>query len=119
MSRVLLVASVVLVLMVASARSAPLKGAWARDDFRVEAQSRKVFEERFQGGRRACVIIKGDQKPSAEVGIAVFDESNQLVAQDRGADFAGVIWYPPRDAKYKVEVKNDGPDYNLMYIVLK
>jgi hypothetical protein len=118
MLRLLIGVTVVLALAAVEAGSAPVKGARAIK-VRVGTRSQTSFEERFEGGRRACVIAQGDQDPSAEVAIAVYDEANQVVVEDRGVDFAAAIWYPPRDAKYKVEVKNGGPDVNIIYVVFK
>ena len=49
----------------------------------------------------------------------VYDEANNLIMEDRGLDFAAAMWYPPREAKYKVVVKNYGVEYNDMYLVFK
>ena len=60
-----------------------------------------------------------NRKPPADVGIAVYDDANQLITEDQGLGFAAAIWYPPRDAKYRVVVKNLGKEYNEMYLVFK
>ncbi len=53
------------------------------------------------------------------IGIVVYDEANQRVTEDQGIDYAAVIWYPPRSAKYKVVVSNSGAEYNEIYLVFK
>jgi hypothetical protein len=120
MARLLWWVPVVLFLAATGGSSAPLKGAHAMFKVRVPAQARMDFEERFEGGRRACVIAVGDHKPVVNVGIAVYDQANQLVAEDQGGgDCVAAIWYPLREAKYKIVVNNSGLDYNDMYLVFK
>ena len=86
---------------------------------RIEANSQKEIAVTFQAGRRACVIAVGNRKAMMDVGIDVYDEANQLITEDRGLGFAAAIWYPAREAKYKIVVKNIGADYNEMYLVFK
>jgi hypothetical protein len=86
---------------------------------RIERKSHMEFQERFQGGRRACVIAVGDHDPPVDVGIAVYDEADRLITEEQGLDYVAAIWYPPRDAQYKVVVKNSGLEYNAMYLVFK
>jgi hypothetical protein len=110
----------VLLLMTASSgSSAPVNGAYSQFNVRIEANSQKEFDVSFQGGRRACVIAVGNRKALMDVGIDVYDEANHLVTEDRGLGFAAAIWYPARETKYKVVVKNIGADYNEMYLVFK
>jgi hypothetical protein len=104
----------------ASGGGGPLKGPHAMSKVHVLAKGQTEFEEVFQGGRRACVIAVGDHKPVVDIGISVYDAAKRLVAEDNGGgDYVAAIWYPPRDAKYKIVVKNDGVEYNEMYIVFK
>jgi hypothetical protein len=110
---------VVLLLAASGGNSAPIKGAYAHGKLRVGARSHIEFEEIFEGGRRACVIAVGDHNPPVEIAIAVNDEAGRLVAEDRGVDYVAAIWYPAREAKYKVVVSNSGVEYNIMYIVFK
>jgi hypothetical protein len=86
----------------------------------VGAQGQKEFEEVFEGGRRACVIAMGGHQRVIDVGIAIYDEGNRLITEDQGGgDIVAAIWYPPRDAKYKIVVKNSGLENNSMYLVFK
>src|SRR4051794_34343473 len=56
----------------------------------------QTFALAFEGGQRACVILKGDHRPIVNLGIEVYDEEKRLVAKDDGVgDYAAVIWYPP------------------------
>ncbi len=68
--------------------------------------------ETFRGGQRACVILEGDHDPDVRLGLVIFDQNRQIVAQDdNGTDFAAAIWYPPRDGAYTIQIKNYGTDY--------
>ncbi|HWY88586.1 MAG TPA: hypothetical protein VNX28_17875 [Gemmataceae bacterium] len=119
MTRLLWWMPVFLLLTYSSGSGAPVKGAFSQFDVRIEANSQKEFDVSFQGGRRACVIAVGNRKAMMDVGIDVYDEANHLVTEDRGLGFAAAIWYPAREAKFKVVVKNIGADYNAMYLVFK
>jgi hypothetical protein len=108
-----------ILVVTASGNGAPVKGTRTMAQVRIERSSQMEFKEEFQGGRRACVIAVGDHNPPVDVGIAVFDEANQLITEHRGLDYVTAIWYPPRTASYKVVVKNSGLEYNAMYLVFK
>jgi hypothetical protein len=70
------------------------------------------IKEKFRGGRRAMVIIEGDHLPVVPLAVAVYDEANRLVGEDVSEiDVAGVLWYPARDATYKIVIQNFGTDY--------
>jgi hypothetical protein len=79
----------------------------------------------FQGGERAAVVALGDRAEDEIIGaiqIKVFDAKGTLVVEDTGAsktagDFAGVAWYPPRTAEYRIEVHSARP--NEVYIAIK
>jgi hypothetical protein len=78
------------------------------------------FKETFMGGRRACVIVKGDHDPVVDLGVYVYDANERLVAKDEGrGDFVAAIWYPPRDASYRIVVHNPASQWNKCYIVVK
>jgi hypothetical protein len=78
------------------------------------------FKEAFRGGRRACVIVKGDHRPVVDLAVFVYDANGRLVAKDEGrGDFVTAIWYPPRDATYRIVIQSPGKDYNDCYIVVK
>jgi hypothetical protein len=109
----------VLLFPISAGQSAPVKGPFAYSKMRVAAKGKMEFDEMFQGGRRACVIAVGDHNPVTDIAIEVQDEGKQIVAKDEGPDYAAAIWYPPRQAKYKIIVKNSGIEYNDMYLVFK
>jgi len=79
----------------------------------------------FQGGERASVFALGDRSEDEMIGkihVKVFDSKGTLVAEDQGnsnlvGDFAGVVWYPPRTAEYRIEVHSARP--NEVYVAIK
>jgi hypothetical protein len=80
------------------------------------------ISQAFVAGRRACVIVIGDHKSVAELEVKVY-EKQTLVAERRGLapsqDFVAVMWYPPRQETYRIEVRNYGKDYNACSIAIK
>jgi hypothetical protein len=80
----------------------------------------KRITERFAGGERACVIVRGDHKPVEDLIIEVYDENKNLVTKDDGkGDYAVVVWYPPQDGDYTIVLKHAQADYNRCYLVIK
>jgi len=106
-------------LLVAVGHGSPLTGKRAFEE-RIGGQDNFILREKFRGGQRACVIVRGDHEPIVNLVLSVYDAKDQLVAEDRGGgDYVAVIWYPPRDALYKIKVHNPGVDHNVCYISLK
>jgi hypothetical protein len=81
------------------------------------------FPKTYVGGQRAAVIVIGDHNPAVDIEVKVYDDKNQLVAADRGTgpakDFAAAVWYPPRQATYRIEVYSYGTEYNQISIAFK
>lgn len=76
--------------------------------------------ERFAGGERASVILRGDHDPVEDLTIEVYDENNNLVAKDDGrGDYATVVWYPPEDGNYTIVLKHDLAQFNKCFLVIK
>ena len=78
----------------------------------------------FRGGERACVIVSGDHKPPVKMTVTIYDEKRtRKIAEDAGSedapDILAVIWYPPRDGKYVIEISHNGKEYNDVVISLK
>src|SRR5262245_65892684 len=113
----------VLVLAVSSSMGG-LVGGSNSERVNINAHDKKELVREFEGGRRACVIARGDHRPPAKMAIAVYDDSGKKVAEDPGAvDYVAVIWYPPRTGSYRIEIKSDplevkgdGTDYNNVYV---
>ncbi len=107
-------------LLVALGTGSPLSGKRNLGRKRIEGDSNLIIREKFRGGERACVMVKGDHNPVVDLGVYVYDEKDQLVAQDEaGGEYVAAIWYPPRDAVYKIRIHNTGERYNACYISLK
>ena len=118
MKRMLGYVPLVLFIATSGGDGGPVKGARTQKA-RIGAKSHSEFEDKYQAGRRACVIAMGDHKPPVDISIAVYDDANQLITEERSVDYVAAIWYPPRTANYKVVVKNSGEEYNEMYLVFK
>jgi len=77
----------------------------------------------FRGGERACVVAVGDHEPVVDMGLVVYDEAGRKVAEDAGneaaPDYVAVIWYPPRDGKYVIEIRSAGEIENRVFISLR
>jgi hypothetical protein len=97
--------------------------------YKLEAGSTLRFAAEFKGGERACVIVKGDHDPRVDITIAVFEvkggsgakeQSLVPVAKDTaGGDLCSVIWYPPRTARYAVEISSSGGVWNKIWLAVK
>jgi hypothetical protein len=107
-----LLAVVFVVSLVRLAEPFPHRGSYLTSVKVQPGEKPTVIEERFRGGERACVILEGDHDPVMDVYVEVYDEQNRRVAFDHaGGDICAVVWYPPRDGKYRIEVsleKNAG-----------
>ncbi len=119
------VASMILVctMVCLSAVSAPIGGSWQAHK-KIEGKEAWSQTRAFRGGERAAVLAIGDhQDPSVRVQIAVFDAKGVLIAEDKGSepasDYAGLVWYPPRDGDYRIVVRHSGVDANKVYIAIK
>lgn len=78
------------------------------------------LSEKFVGGERACVFVRGDHQPIVPLDITVFDKEGAVVASDESSkDFVAVFWVPARTAEYRIVVRNHGREFNKVYIVRK
>jgi hypothetical protein len=132
MRRLLLLTALAMAALVSSGTTAPVNGPeWFRkrvekasgDGKQVEA-STLVFQRRFKAGERASIVAVGDHQPVVPVGIQIRDKDGVVVAQDLGTgektgDFAGVVWYPPRDGEYTIVILNFGKEYNDISVAVK
>jgi hypothetical protein len=74
----------------------------------------------FKGGERACVIVEGDHRPVVDLFLTVYDADGKVVAEDRrGGDLCAVVWYPPVDGDYTLEVHNTGTVFNAISLSFK
>jgi hypothetical protein len=90
---------------------------------RVTEPGCKQFIKTYAADQRACVVVIGDHNPVVDLEIKVYDSKNQLIAADRGQgsarDFVAVMWYPPRQETYRIEVCSYGQEYNQCSIAFK
>lgn len=113
---------VAFVLFSASGDGAPVRGGFSvpRDKLRIDPGEVFSFKETFRGGQRACILAEGDHRPVVDIKIQVFDANGKLVAEDAdGGDYVAAIWYPPRDAEYRISVQHNGFEWNEIRLVLK
>lgn len=103
-----------------SARGGPVGGSWSKF---VELEDTRPAKQlmAFRGNERAAVLAVGDRHdPAAKLHIAVYDAKGTLVAEDKSdTDFAGVVWYPPRDEEYRIEISQSGAGASQVYVAIK
>jgi hypothetical protein len=121
MKRMLLLAVLASVLAIPGpGAGSPVEGKHSLGRQRIPEGARARIDKEFRGGERACVIVKGDHDPVVDLELSVYDQKGNLVAEDKGGgDFVAVIWYPPRNAVYRIQIVNPGQAYNDLYISLK
>ena len=103
----------------------PTGGAWSKRE-KLPANEIWKTTKTFRGGERACVLVVGDhkQKEIPHLHVKVYDKSNQLILEDKNnttfvGDYVGIIWYPPRDGEYHIEVHNPSSEVNQCWIAIK
>lgn len=99
----------------------PVDGPTGQSKFRLPGGFiDRVEKVRFEGGKRACVIIVGDHNPVVNLQVEILDEQGRSIAKDEGrGDFAGVVFYPPVTATYTVRLVNPQSEFNECYFVMK
>jgi hypothetical protein len=103
--------------------SSPTSGSWQK----YEKIDSKAWSQKrtFRGGERAAVLAIGDHEDAdLRVQIAVYDANGVLIAEDKGdgelaGDYVGLIWYPPRDGDYRIDVRHSGAGVSTIYIAIK
>ncbi len=127
MARKLFPVGLILLSLVPFSRGGPVDGtSWEQKQVprgsAKEAGSLR-FSKTFVAGQRACVIVIGDHKPVVDVEVKVYDAKGRLVAEDRGQDpakdFVAVMWYPPRQETYSIEVRSYGDVENDCSIAVR
>jgi hypothetical protein len=115
-----------LMILLMTARSAPIGGSWQTTP-RAKVEPKQPWSQTFafRGGERAAVLAIGDHNESGiRLQVAVFDGKGALVAEDKGgselaSDYVGLVWYPPRDGEYRIDVSHNGAGVNKVYIAIK
>jgi hypothetical protein len=129
MRRVALVVGLAGLLTLASyGLAGPVQGSLG-SYYKLEPGSRLRFAGQFKGGERACVIVKGDHDPPADITITVFElkqdpitkeiVENPVARDNAGGDLCSVIWYPPRTTRYAVQVSSNGSVWNKIWVAVK
>jgi len=84
---------------------------------------RRFVESRvFAGEQRANVIVIG--RGTTHVGLYIYDGYGNCVAwDDQGTaetrDDAAAIWFPPRNERYTIELRNLGAWSNRLNVVVR
>lgn len=91
-------------------RSSPVNGVIARK-YEVPGEGLTLPPVKFRGGQRASVQVIGDHQSASIVHVTIKDDKGNVIAEEKGrehpvADIAAVIWYPPRDAEYRIHIRN-------------
>lgn len=78
----------------------------------------------FRGGEQAAVLALGQNDAPFNLEVSVFNAANELVAQDKAdgtltGNLVGVVWYPPADGPYRIEVRHPTPGVNTVYVAVK
>lgn len=107
----------------------PMEGpSWSKKELPAGSRDGKEpgsqsYNKVFAAGQRACVIAIGDHNPVVDLEILVYDAKDQLVAQARGKqaapDYVSVIWYPPRQERYRVVINNYSNVHNVLIVTFK
>ncbi len=130
MRHLLFACLLVLLAFVPFGLAAPVEGPRYYQDRRVEVMGKIQLIHDFIGGERACVIAIGDHKPVVPIKITVYDDKENVIAEDLGtdasvagrpgtADYVAVIWYPPRDMSCRIVIESQGVEYNEIDIAVK
>ena len=81
-------------------------------------------KKRFRAGERAAVLVRGTNHTGPGVQVSVFDADGKIVVEVKGKnppvpDMVAAFWYPPREADYKIEIKNLDSRVNTCYVTIK
>jgi hypothetical protein len=100
-------------------RSAPIDGAFGSG----MPPEGMTITKRFRGGERASAQVNGDHDRGVVVSIAVYDDKNTLIAEDKGrdqpvGDMAAVIWYPPRDGNYRITIRTSDQRQGKYFVAI-
>jgi len=109
MQRTSILGAVFLLLVASHGAGGPINGGF----FQIKELGSEPLKlsQRFRGGERAAVLVRGQKPAAVKLHVKVFDSKDQLVAEDIGKDppvagMVAVFWYPPRDAEFRIEIRN-------------
>ncbi len=100
---------------------APITGVFAKD-VEIGPEPWKQVK-RFRGGERAAVLVAGKGKMPPPIQLTVYDDSGKVVAEEKGQNPSGfmvaVVWYPARDADYRLEIRTLDSRVNKCFVTIK
>jgi hypothetical protein len=116
------IGSVLLLAFASIGAGGPVTGGWF-DELKIGSKS-WTDTKRFRANERASVLVRGNANSKSAMQISVYDSKGTLVVEEKGkfppvADMLAVFWYPPREAEYKIEIKNLGTGENSCYVTIK
>jgi hypothetical protein len=122
MPRLLFLALLFAAVCVPPGSGGPIPRAMVGGEVPVPSYRRATYPATFAGGQRAAVIIVGSGR--TYMGLYVLDADGNCVAwDDLGADKApdrcAVEWFPPKEQRYTIEVRNFGAVTNVIGIALR
>jgi hypothetical protein len=127
MRKALFAGAALLVLVVPIALGGPVNpvgGERGYLNLQLEPFSVRNFSETFKGKERASVIAIG--RGDTPLGLYVYDPDGNCVAWDdlslstqNISDDMVVDWYPPRQGKYEIELRNFGRRGNRVEVVIR
>jgi hypothetical protein len=100
-----------LLMCVTLGNGGPLKGRVLALQETVAASGSNNYVNTFKAGERASVTVSGNG--ASYFGLYVYDAHGNCIALDEGLtrqtmDDVAVEWYPPKNERYAIEVKNLG-----------
>lgn len=118
MRRVLLSLSVLAGLALPGGWGGPIPEPYIKRPISLDPTAVEVVPQKFKGGERACVIALVLGRQESEIQITVKDAKDKVIGTDQGRR-AAVIWYPVRDAEYKIEIRNVSKESVDCYLAVK
>jgi hypothetical protein len=122
MRRLTFLCGLLLVACATGGSGAPVKGPYPKSKQVVEAYGVRTYAETFKAGERASIVVVGNG--ATYLGLYVHDEGGNCVAWDDKGDYPNrddlaVQWFPPKAARYTIEVRNFGPSPNTFEMAIR
>jgi hypothetical protein len=123
MKRAVLGLTLAVLVAAPAGRAGPVAGGLHQGGLTLGARSKATLENGrlpFKGNERACVIFLCNEAPAANLAVTVYDEKDNVVAQDdAGGPMCAAIWYPPHDAPYRIVLENKSDTQRTCYVAVK
>jgi len=120
MHRILALGLFGIMLLTPLSAGSPIDGSFSKPlDLTDEVFS---LTKTFRGGERAAALAFAIRDAPGNMQLNVFNAANELVAEDKAdgslaGNIVGVVWYPPDDGEYRVEVRH--PAARKIYVAIK